>query len=189
VFTPELVEQVRERLVEPAFAGIAADGAPYRGVLFVELMATRHGPMLVEFNVRFGDPECQVLMLRLESDLVPYLKACADGTLRDLPPPVWRDEAAVCVVVAAKGYPETPKSGGEIHGVDQDFGPDQAVFHAGTRRDEAGTLRAAGGRVLNVCAKGPDLKAALARAYGAVDRIDFADGFFRRDIGWRALNR
>ncbi|CAN7206569.1 phosphoribosylamine--glycine ligase [Phenylobacterium sp. LjRoot219] len=189
VFTPELVEQVRTRLVEPAFAGIAADGAPYRGVLFVELMATRHGPKLVEFNVRFGDPECQVLMLRLESDLVPYLLACANGTLAQTPQPVWRDEAAACVVVAAKGYPETPKSGGEIRGLEQDFGPDVVVFHAGTARDEDGALRAAGGRVLNVCAKGADLKAALAGAYGAIDRIDFADGFFRRDIGWRALAR
>lgn len=189
VFTPELVEQVRTRLVEPAFAGIAQDGAPYRGVLFVELMATRHGPKLVEFNVRFGDPECQVLMLRLESDLVPYLVACANGALKEMPQPVWRDEAAACVVVAAKGYPETPKSGGEVRGLEQDFGADVVVFHAGTTRDEAGALRAAGGRVLNVCAKGDDLKAALAQAYGAIDRIDFADGFFRRDIGWRALDR
>lgn len=189
VFTPELVDQIRTRLVEPAFAGIAQDGAPYRGVLFVELMATKHGPKLVEFNVRFGDPECQVLMLRLESDLVPYLKACATGALKDMPQPVWRDEAAACVVVAAKGYPETPKSGGEIVGLEQDFGPDVVVFHAGTTRDEAGVLRASGGRVLNVCAKGADLKAALAQAYGAIERIDFADGFFRRDIGWRALSR
>ena len=102
VFTPELVEQVRARLVEPAFAGIAADGAPYRGVLFVELMATRAGPKLVEFNVRFGDPECQVLMLRLESDLVPYLLACANGRLAEMPPPRWRDESAVCVVLDRK---------------------------------------------------------------------------------------
>ena len=189
VFTPALVEQIRERLVEPAFAGIAAEGAPYRGVLFVELMATKHGPKLVEFNVRFGDPECQVLMLRLKSDLVPYLKACATGTLKEMPPPVWRDEAAACVVVAARGYPGTPTSGGEIRGADQDFGPDAVVFHAGTKRDEAGALRAAGGRVLNVCGKGPDLEAALATAYGAIERIEFADGFFRRDIGWRALTR
>jgi phosphoribosylamine--glycine ligase len=189
VFTPELVEQVRTRLVEPAFAGIAADGAPYRGVLFVELMATKHGPKLVEFNVRFGDPEGQVLMLRLESDLVPYLHACATGKLRELPPPVWRDASAACVVVAASGYPETPKSGGEIRGLEQGFGPDVVVFHAGTKRDETGVLRASGGRVLNVCATGADLEAALAQAYGAIDRIDFADGFFRRDIGWRALAR
>jgi phosphoribosylamine--glycine ligase len=189
VFTPELVEQVRTRLVEPAFAGIAAEGAPYRGVLFVELMATRHGPKLVEFNVRFGDPECQVLMLRLESDIVPYLEACARGTLAELPPPRWRDDAAVCVVLAAQGYPEAPSTGGEIRGLESAVGPGAVVFHAGTRRGEDGVLRAAGGRVLNVCAQGADLQAALDAAYATVARIDFADGFFRRDIGWRALQR
>jgi len=188
VFTPELVEQVRTRLVEPAFAGIAADGAPYRGVLFVELMATRAGPKLVEFNVRFGDPECQVLMLRLQSDLVPYLTACATGRLHEMAPPAWRDEAAVCVVLAAKGYPGTPAAGGEIRGADADFGEAVAVFHAGTRRDEAGTLRAAGGRVLNVCARAPTLRAARDEAYATVKKIDFADGFCRSDIGWRALD-
>ena len=187
VFTPELVEQVRTRLVEPAFAGIAADGAPYRGVLFVELMATRDGPKLVEFNVRFGDPECQVLMLRLQSDLVPYLMACATGRLAEMPEPAWCDEAAVCVVMAAKGYPGTPQAGGEIRGADADFGPDAAVFHAGTTLDEAGVLRAAGGRVLNVCARASTLREAKDRAYAAVDAIDFPDGFCRRDIGWRAL--
>lgn len=185
VFTPELVEQVRERLVKPAFAGIAADGAPYRGVLFVELMATAQGPKLVEFNVRFGDPECQVLMLRLESDLVPYLAACANGTLAQMPDPVWRDDSAVCVVMAAKGYPGTPAAGGEIRLAE--VGADAVVFHAGTRRDAQGVLRAAGGRVLNVCATGSTLRAARDKAYAAVDAIDFADGFCRRDIGWRAL--
>jgi phosphoribosylamine--glycine ligase len=187
VFTEELVEQVRERLVEPAFSGIAEDGAPYRGVLFVEFMATKDGPKLVEFNVRFGDPECQVLMLRLESDLVPYLEACALGRLAEMPPPVWRDDAAVCVVLAAEGYPGTPKAGGEIRGLEVDFGPDVAVFHAGTKRDAAGTLRASGGRVLNVCARAPTLREARDRAYACVDAIDFPEGFCRRDIGWRAL--
>jgi phosphoribosylamine--glycine ligase len=189
VFTPALVDQVRESLVEPAFAGIAADGAPYRGILFVELMATRTGPKLVEFNARFGDPECQALMLRLESDVVPYLLACATGTLDRLAPPVWRDEAAVCVVLAAKGYPEAPKPGGRIDGAEADFGPEVAVFHAGTRRDPDGTLRAAGGRVLNVCARGPTLREACDRAYAAIAAIDFPDGFCRSDIGWRALAR
>jgi phosphoribosylamine--glycine ligase len=189
VFTPELVEQVRTRLAEPAFAGIAAEGAPYRGVLFVELMATRQGPKLVEFNVRFGDPECQALMLRLESDLVPYLLAAATGRLMALPPPTWRDEAAICVVLAAKGYPETPKAGGEIRGADADFGPDVVIFHAGTKRDADGILRAAGGRVLNVCARGGTLKEAREKAYGAIAKIDFPDGFCRSDIGWRALAR
>ena len=189
VFTPKLVEQVRTRLVEPAFAGIAEEGAPYRGVLFVELMATAAGPKLVEFNARFGDPECQALMLRLESDLVPYLMACATGRLAELAPPQWSDEAAICVVLAAKGYPGTPKAGGEIKGAEADLGEGVVVFHAGARRDADGTLRAAGGRVLNVCAKGPTLAIARERAYAAVGKIDFPDGFCRTDIGWRALAR
>lgn len=188
VFTPELVEQVRTRLVEPAFKGIAADGAPYRGVLFVEFMATRDGPKLVEFNARFGDPECQVLMLRLESDLVPYLMACAAGTLDRAPQPVWRDEAAICVVLAAEGYPGAPKAGGAIRGVEADLGPAVVIFQAGTRRDAEGVLRAAAGRVLNVCARAPSLKSARDLAYDAVAAIDFADGFCRSDIGWRALS-
>ncbi|WP_430423799.1 phosphoribosylamine--glycine ligase [Phenylobacterium sp.] len=188
VFTPELVEQVRTRLVEPAFAGIAADGAPYRGVLFVELMATKDGPKLVEFNTRFGDPECQVLMLRLKSDLVPYLLACATGRLAEMPEPQWRDESAICVVVAARGYPGTPQAGGVITGADADFGADAAVFHAGTKLDDDGVLRAAGGRVLNVCARAVTLRDAKDKAYAAVDAIDFPDGFCRRDIGWRALS-
>jgi phosphoribosylamine--glycine ligase len=187
VFTRELIEQVRERLVEPAFAGIAADGAPYRGVLFVELMATKEGPKLVEFNVRFGDPECQVLMLRLESDLVPYLLACASGRLAEMPLPVWRDQAAICVVLAAKGYPASPAPGGEIRGAEADFGADAVVFHAGTKRDQTGILRAAGGRVLNVCARAPTLREARHKAYAAVDAIHFPDGFCRSDIGWRGL--
>ncbi|HEY9233557.1 MULTISPECIES: phosphoribosylamine--glycine ligase [Phenylobacterium] len=187
VFTPELVEQVRTRLAEPAFAGIASEGAPYKGVLFVELMATRDGPKLVEFNVRFGDPECQVLMLRLESDLVPYLVACAKGALAELPAPVWRDEAAICVVLASDGYPESPVTGSVIRGAEQDFGPEVVVFHAGTSRDADGTLRAAGGRVLNVCARGATLQEARDKAYAAIERIDWPGGFHRTDIGWRAL--
>jgi phosphoribosylamine--glycine ligase len=189
VFTPEVIEAVRTRLVEPAFAGIAAEGAPYHGVLFVELMVTRDGPKLIEFNVRFGDPECQVLMLRLADDLVPYLEACAKGTLDQLPPPRFRDEHAVCVVLAADGYPESPVTGSIIRGANQDFGEAVTVFHAGTKVDPDGTLRAAGGRVLNVCGRGPTLREALDRAYAAVDRIDWPGGFCRRDIGWRALQR
>ncbi len=189
VFTPTLVEQTLTRLAEPAFAGIAAEGAPYRGVLFVELMATRDGPRLVEFNARFGDPECQVLMLRLKSDLVPYLLACATGRLHALPPPEWSDEVAVCVVLAAEGYPDAPRTGTEIRGADQDFGEGVVVFHAGTRRDPDGTLRAAGGRVLNVCALGSSFEEARLKAYEAVARIDWPGGFHRRDIGWRALGR
>jgi phosphoribosylamine--glycine ligase len=189
VFTPDLVEAVRTQLAEPAFAGLAAEGSPYRGVLFVELMATAEGPKLVEFNARFGDPECQVLMLRLESDLVPYLMACATRRLAEMAPPAWRDEAVICVVLAAEGYPGAPQAGGLIAGAEQDFGPEVVVFHAGAARDADGRLRAAGGRVLNVCARGETLQGARDRAYAAVDKIDFAGGFHRRDIGWRALGR
>jgi len=189
VFTLDLVEQTRKRLVEPAFKGIAKEGAPYRGVLFVELMATRHGPKLIEFNARFGDPECQVLMLRLESDLVPYLVACATGRLHDMPEPVWRGEDAVCVVVATQGYPGPAKAGSAIRGLDQDFGPGVVVFQAGTAAGEDGVVLAGSGRALNVCATGENLGQARERAYGAVARIDWPEGFHRTDIGWRALSR
>lgn len=189
VFTPALVEQVRTRLAEPAFAGIAAEGAPYRGVLFVELMATRDGPKLVEFNARFGDPECQVLMMRLKSDLVPYLLACATGRLQGMPQPEWHEDAAVCIVLAANGYPDAPETGTEIRGAEVDFGEDVMVFHAGTKRDPDGALRASGGRVLNVCARAPTFEEARTKAYAAVARIDWPGGFHRTDIGWRALGR
>ena len=187
VFTPELIDQTMARLVRPAFAGIAAEGAPYRGVILCELMATAEGPKLVEYNARFGDPENQVLMLRLASDLVPYLLAAATGRLADLPPPTWRDEAAICVVVASEGYPEQPQTGSVIRGAEADFGPDVTVFHAGTARRDDGALIAAGGRVLNVCALGKTLAEARARAYAAIEAIDWPQGFYRTDIGWRAL--
>ncbi len=189
VFTYDLVEQTRTRLVEPAFKGIAADGAPYRGVLFVELMATRHGPKLVEFNARFGDPECQVLMLRLESDLVPYLLACATGRLHEMPEPKWRDADAVCVVLATEGYPGPAKAGSVIRGLDRDFGPGVVVFQAGTSAGPDGAILAGSGRALNVCATGEDLAEARERAYGAVALVDWPEGFHRTDIGWRALGR
>jgi phosphoribosylamine--glycine ligase len=187
VLTPEGQGAARERLIEPTLKAMASEGSPYRGVLYAGLMLTAEGPKLVEYNARFGDPECQVLMLRLEDDLVPYLLACASGTLGELPEPRWRDECAVCVVMAANGYPDRPLTGTVIKGAEQDFGPDVVVFHAGTARDADGTLRAAGGRVLNVCARGPDLQSARARAYAAIEKIDWPESFFRRDIGWRAL--
>ena len=187
---PEAAEaEARRTLIEPAVAAIAAEGAPYRGVLYAGLMLTADGPRLVEFNARFGDPECQVLMLRLDCDILPLLLAAATGTLAEADPPTWRDEAAICVVLAAEGYPESPVAGSAIHGADADFGPDVVVFHAGTVRDPDGTLRAAGGRVLNVCARGPSLRVARDRAYAAVARIDWPEGFHRTDIGWRALQR
>jgi len=189
VLTAEATQAARRRIVEPAVRGMAAEGAPYRGVLYAGLMVGADGPKLVEFNARFGDPECQALMLRLESDLLPYLHAAATGGLAGLAAPEWREEAAVCVVLAAEGYPEAPVTGGLIEGAEAEFGPDVAVFHAGVRREADGSLRAAGGRVLNVCALGRDVAEARARAYAAVDRISFPSGFHRRDIGWRALAR
>jgi phosphoribosylamine---glycine ligase len=189
ILTAETVEDACARLIAPAVAGIAAEDAPYHGALFCELMVTPEGPKLVEFNVRFGDPECQVLMLRLASDIVPYLTAAANGTLADLPPPVWRDEAAICVVLAAEGYPGTPRTGGVIEGAEADFGPDVVVFHAATKRRDDGALLAAGGRVLNVCARAPTLAAARDKAYAALDRMRLEGGFCRRDIGWRALGK
>ncbi len=187
--TEALVETARTKAIVPTVAGLKSEGMPYRGVLYAGLMLTGEGPKLVEYNARFGDPECQVLMLRLESDLVPYLKACATGTLASLPPPIWRDEAAICVVLAARGYPDAPEKGSVIRGADADFGPDVTVFHAGTARNAAGDLVASGGRVLNVCARGATLKEARERAYAAVARIDWPESFHRTDIGWRALGR
>ena len=189
VLTPEVVAAARTRMINAAVRGMAAEGTPYRGVLYAGLMIGMEGPRLVEFNARFGDPECQVLMLRLQSDLLPYLHAAATGALARMPEPEWRDEAAVCVVLAADGYPEAPVTGSVIRGAEAEFGDDVVVFHAGTTRDADGTLRAAGGRVLNVCALGRDVAEARERAYAAVDRIDWPGGFHRRDIGWRALSR
>ena len=186
VLTDALIEQARIRMIEPAVSGMDEEGMPYRGVLYAGLMLTERGPRLVEFNARFGDPECQVLMLRLKSDLVPYLRAAATGTLNRLSVPEWHEEAAICVVLAAKGYPESPQLGSLIRGAEQDFGESVAVFHSGTIRDAEG-LKAAGGRVLNVCARGATLAEARERAYAAVDAIDWPEGFHRRDIGWRAL--
>jgi phosphoribosylamine--glycine ligase len=187
VLSPAVVEAARRTLIEPTFRGIAAEGAPYRGVIYCEMMVTTDGPKLIEFNVRFGDPECQVLMLRLESDLVPFLVACANGRLGEATPPVWRDEAAICVVLAAQGYPGTPRTGDVIAGAEGDLGPGVVVFHAGTARREDGALVSAGGRVLNVCATGKDLRQARDRAYAAISTIDWTAGFCRTDIGWRAL--
>ena len=188
VGTDALLQEAFEHIVRPTVAGMAAEGAPFRGVLYAGLMATGDGPRLVEFNARFGDPECQVLMLRLQSDLLPLLHAAALGDLSAAPPPHWRDEAVVCVVLAARGYPGSPSTGGEITGALADFGPHVQVFVAGAAAGEGDALISTGGRVLNVCARGPDLQTACARAYAAVDAIDFPEGFHRRDIGWRALS-
>ena len=189
VFTPELVEQADERIVQPTIRAMAAEGAPYRGVLYAGLMATEDGPKVVEFNARFGDPECQVLMMRLAGDLVPYLLACARGDVSGLAPLEFLPQTVICVVMAAKGYPDSPLEGSIIRGAAQDFGPHVQVFHAGTKKRNDGQLVAAGGRVLNVCARGDDIQQARERAYAAIRKIDWPGGFCRSDIGWRALER
>ncbi len=187
IVTPDLLKITQTEILDPTLNGMKAEGTPYKGVLYAGLMIEDGKPRLVEYNARFGDPECQVLMLRLKSDLVPYLLAAAKGGLRDLPAPQWHDQAAVCVVFAAKGYPDSPLSGSIIRGAGQDFGPDVTVFHAGTVRAEDGSLRAAGGRVLNVCARGATIQEARDKAYAAIAQIDWPGGFYRSDIGWRAL--
>ena len=187
VFTEDLVRRADTEIVQPTIKAMAAEGAPYRGILYAGLMATAEGPKVVEFNARFGDPECQVLMMRLDGDIVPYLLACARGDLSKLRPPAFKAQTVICVVMAAKGYPDSPLEGSTIRGAEQDFGPDVMVFHAGTKRRPDGTLIAAGGRVLNVCAQGDDVAQARDRAYAAIRRIDWPGGFHRADIGWRAM--
>lgn len=189
VFTPELVEAAERTVVRPVIEGMAREGMPYRGVLYAGLMATDEGPKVVEFNARFGDPECQVLMMRLAGDIVPILLACARGDLSRVTPPEFLSETVICVVMAAQGYPDSPVEGSIIRGAEQSFGPDVQVFHAGTRRQEDGQLVAAGGRVLNICARGKDIAEARQRAYAAIRKIDWPGGFNRTDIGWRALER
>ncbi|AQR61820.1 phosphoribosylamine--glycine ligase [Brevundimonas sp. LM2] len=189
VFDEALVTAANDRIVRPTLTAMAQEGTPYRGVLYAGLMATEAGPRVVEFNARFGDPECQVLMMRMAGDLVPYLLACAQGDVSRLPEPAFKPTTVICVVMAAKGYPDSPIEGSIIRGAEQDFGPHVQVFHAGTRRREDGTLVASGGRVLSVCAEGEDIVEARERAYAAVRRIDWPGGFNRTDIGWRALDR
>jgi phosphoribosylamine---glycine ligase len=185
--TPALEREVMERIIRPTVAGMAAEGRPYKGLLYAGLMLTPGGPRLVEYNVRFGDPECQALMPRLMSDLLPALVAARDGVLDgfDLR---WHPESAVCVVLAARGYPGEPVRGTEVRRVAEAAAGDSAVkiFQAGTKRVD-GRLLADGGRVLDVVALGKDVAAARAKAYAAIDRIDWPEGFCRRDIGWRAL--
>ena len=187
VMTDEMTERVMREIVEPTVRAMKEEGRPFRGVLFAGLMITAEGPRLLEFNVRFGDPECQVLCLRLMSDLLPALVAARDGELAHFQLR-WRPEAAVTVVLASKGYPGDYVKGTEIRGLDQARALDGVtIFHAGTARAEDGRLLATGGRVLNVCATGATIAEARQRAYEAVDRIDWPEGFCRRDIAWRAV--
>jgi phosphoribosylamine--glycine ligase len=188
VFTPELEAQVMAEIVEPTVRAMAGAGTPYAGVLYAGLMLTADGPQLIEYNARFGDPEAQVLMLRLEEDLLDLLLAAATGRLAGRARPCLAAHHALTVVLAAKGYPATPQTGGAIRAIDAAEAGGARVFHAGTRI-VAGELVAAGGRVLNVTAPGPSVAEAQAAAYRAVDAIDFPTGFCRRDIGWREVAR
>ena len=180
-------DRIRDEIILPSIHRMAARGTPFSGVLFAGIMVTASGPKLIEYNVRFGDPECQVLMLRLKSDALEMLLATAEGRL-DSFVPEFRDEVALTVVMATKGYPVDPGKGSEIRGAEGLDGPDLMVFHAGTLRRD-GKLLANGGRVLNVTALGPSVEAAQARAYAAIAEIDWPEGFCRRDIGWRAVER
>jgi phosphoribosylamine--glycine ligase len=186
VMTQEMSERVMAEIIRPTVAGMAKRGLPFQGVLFAGLMIGKAGPKLIEYNVRFGDPECQVLMMRLKDDLLTLLIAAADGTL-DRVSVRWHSEAALTVVMAAKGYPGLYGRGSEIRNIAAAAeGDDVEVFQAGTQLKD-GKLIAVGGRVLNVSALGKDVREAQKRAYEAVDRIDWPEGFCRRDIGWRAL--
>jgi phosphoribosylamine--glycine ligase len=185
--TEALEAEVMETIIGPTVRGMAADGYPYRGVLYAGLMLDGGRPKLLEYNVRFGDPECQVLMMRLRSDIVPALVAACDGALKNFDLR-WSGEAALTVVLAANGYPESYDKGTEIRGLDAAAETGATVFHAGTAADGDRVL-ASGGRVLNVTACGADITTAQANAYAAVDAIDWPEGFCRRDIGWRAVAR
>ena len=186
VLTPELQAQVMATIIEPTVATMRADGIPYSGVLYAGLMLTGEGPKLIEYNARFGDPECQVLMMRLQSDLVAIMLACAKGELAGVEA-TFRPDTALTVVMAAKGYPGTPDKGGAIALGDAEA-DGAKVFHAGTALTD-GALVANGGRVLNVTAMGASATEAQARAYAAVDRIGFPTGFCRRDIGQKEVAR
>ncbi|MBI3452912.1 MAG: phosphoribosylamine--glycine ligase [Rhodospirillales bacterium] len=188
VITSAVAEEVMARIVRPTVAGMAKEGRPFKGVLFAGLMIGRDGPQLIEFNVRFGDPECQALMARLKSDVLPALIAATDGQLRNFDLR-WHDQAALCVVMAAKGYPGDYRKGTEIRGLDRAAAVNGVtVFHAGTKA-EGGRILANGGRVLGVTATAGTVNQARDLAYRAVDAIDWPDGFCRRDIGHRAIAR
>ena len=187
VMSREIYDETMARIVEPTVRGMAQRGTPYAGVLYAGLMLTEAGPKLVEYNARFGDPECQVMMMRMDSDIVPLLHAVATGTLagHDV---AWKDQFALTVIMATQGYPGDYGKGSEIKGVDGLDNNALTVFHAGTKRD-GNRLLANGGRVLNVTALGASVKEARTSAYRGVDAIDWPEGFCRRDIGWREIAR
>ena len=188
VLTPALEAEVMAAIIVPTVESLRAEGMPYSGVLFLGLMLTAKGPELIEYNCRFGDPECQVMLMRLQSDLGELLLACAEGRLNEIEPPRFSDDTALTVVMAAEGYPGTPKSGGIIAGIDAAEATGAMVFHAGTAV-RGGALVASGGRVLNVTSLGANVTEAKAKAYAAVDALTAPDLFCRPDIGWREVAR
>ena len=189
IMTDVLAEDIMARIILPTVAAMADAGTPYKGVLYAGIIVTEDGPKLLEYNVRFGDPECQVLCMRLMSDLVPALIATHDGVL-DTIHLRWREDAALTVVMATKGYPKAYETGSSIGGIEEatvSGAGDVVIFHAGTSLSESGQLIAIGGRVLNVTARADTVERAQSLAYDAVDLIDWPEGFCRRDIGWRAF--
>ncbi len=188
VLTQALQQQVMDEIIQPTVDALAAEDMPYSGVLFAGLMLTESGPQLIEYNARFGDPECQVLMMRLESDLAKLMMCTAKGDLTQTSAPVFAPETALSVVMAANGYPATPEKGGRIRNLGRAERTGAKIFHAGTAEID-GSLVANGGRVLNVTALGSNATEAQAIAYAAVDEIEFDSGFCRRDIGWREVAR
>jgi phosphoribosylamine--glycine ligase len=190
VVTPEVERKIMEQVMAPLVAGMKAEGRAYKGLLYAGLMIGPDGaPRVVEFNVRFGDPECEAVLMRLKSDLLPALIATRDGQLKSFNLR-WHDEAAMTVVLASKGYPGAYQKGSVIAGIAEAEGASEGVkvFHAGTKAGAKGQILANGGRVLAVTALGATIAQAQREAYAAVDRIDWPEGFCRRDIGWRALN-
>jgi phosphoribosylamine--glycine ligase len=186
IMTAEMEARVMDKIILPTVAALKENGITYRGVLYAGLMIGADGPKLIEYNARFGDPECQVLMMRLASDFLPALLAVAEGTLGQLELK-WRDETAITVVMAANGYPGSYEKGSEINGLDEaESVRGVTIFHAGTKMDGA-RLLSNGGRVLNVTALGGSVSEARDKAYEAIGRVDWPEGFYRRDIGWRAL--
>ena len=187
ILNKDLTQEIMQKFIIPTVNGMKKEGHIYKGVLYAGLMITEDGPKLIEYNARFGDPETQVLLMRLKTDLLPALIACADGTLDQINLD-WDRSAAICVVMAANGYPAEYKKGTSIKGL-QKAGKIEGtqIFHAGTLLNQRGDLIANGGRVLGITSLGEDLTMAQKRAYAAVDLIDWTDGFCRRDIGWRAI--
>ncbi|HEX8572546.1 MAG TPA: phosphoribosylamine--glycine ligase [Allosphingosinicella sp.] len=188
ILTAELERRAMDEIVRPTVEALAAQGTPYSGILYAGLMLTAEGPKLIEYNARFGDPECQVLMMRFEGDLLELLHAVSRGRLAEADPVKLSADSALAVVMAARGYPGTPETGGAIAGLEAAASDRVRIFHAGTALD-GGELVASGGRVLAVTAKGGTLAEARDSAYEAVDRIRFPTGFCRRDIGWREIGR